>query len=83
MRVNLTDKGLKVLGLKPNRKIVNVPTDRAYLFMDEGLALKDRIFMSLYNQNNPSDEKLKPGINPKKEKATSKKASGRSTAAKK
>jgi hypothetical protein len=75
MKINLTDKGLEILGLKPNRRIINVPTDRAYLMMVEGCAVHDKGFMGLYEHANPRIIK--------KEKATSKKAAKSEKAVKK
>lgn len=95
MKVNLTDKGLKILGLKPNRRIVNVPTDRAYALMDANCAARDDGFMVLYRKSNPAPpsvekkaaakekDKKKPGPKPKtKENATSKKAAAKEKAVK-
>lgn len=86
MLIRLTEKGQKVLGFKPDRKVVQVADDRAYVMMDTGLAVVDKGFMLAHGgpvselEHDTPEPKPEPKPKPKKEKAVSRKAKKREKA---
>jgi len=75
MEVRLTDSGKKLFDKTEN--VINVSTKRAFVLMENGYALKDKVFFRLHAGNNPKEVKeikeIKE-VKPKQETAVSYKA---------